>query len=79
MKKNEEIIEINFDNTKSEFEKFITDALKESNINNIYDQLLKAYDELPNYLEQIKNSKKIAFILNSNISLNYFSKNSKKL
>ena len=67
MKKNEEIIEINFDNTKSEFEKFITDALKESNINNIYDQLLKAYDELPNYLEQIKNSKKIAFILNSNI------------
>ena len=67
MKKNEEIIEINYDNTKSEFEKFITDALKESNINNIYDQLLKAYDELPNYLEQIKNSKKIAFILNSNI------------
>ena len=57
MKKNEEIIEINYDNTKSEFEKFITEALRESNINNIYDQLLKAYDELEKEVAELRQWK----------------------
>ena len=62
-----ETLNINNENTKSEFEKYIIESFKESNIINSYNLLLKAYDELPNYIEQVRHSKKIAFILNSNI------------
>ena len=62
-----ETLNINNENTKSEFEKYIIESFKESNIINSYNFLLKAYDELPNYIEQVRHSKKIAFILNSNI------------
>ena len=67
MIKNNETLNINNENTKSEFEKYIIESFKESNIINSYNFLLKAYDELPNYIEQVRHSKKIAFILNSNI------------
>ena len=67
MKENEEIIKIEYDKSKPEFEQLIIDSFKEPNITNSYNQLLKAYNELPNYIEQIKNSKKIAYIININI------------
>jgi len=67
MIKNNVTLNINNENTKSEFEKYIIESFKESNIINSYNFLLKAYDELPNYIEQVRHSKKIAFILNSNI------------
>ena len=67
MIKNNVTLNINNENTKSEFEKYIIESFKESNIINSYKYLLKAYDELPNYIEQVRHSKKIAFILNSNI------------
>ena len=67
MIKNNVTLNINNENTKSEFEKYIIESFKESNIINSYNLLLKAYDELPNYIEQVRHSKKIAFILNSNI------------
>ena len=67
MIKNNVSLNINNENTKSEFEKYIIESFKESNIINSYNFLLKAYDELPNYIEQVRHSKKIAFILNSNI------------
>ena len=67
MIKNNVTLNINNENTKLEFEKYIIESFKESNIINSYNFLLKAYDELPNYIEQVRHSKKIAFILNSNI------------
>ena len=67
MIKNNVTLNINNENTKSEFEKYIIESFKESNIINSYNFLLKAYDELPNYIEQVRHSKKIAFILNANI------------
>ena len=67
MIKNNVTLNINNENTKSEFEKYIIESFKESNIINSYNFLSRAYDELPNYIEQVRHSKKIAFILNSNI------------
>ena len=67
MIKNNVTLNINNENTKSEFEKYIIESFKESNIINSYNLLLIAYDELTNYIEQVRHSKKIAFILNSNI------------
>ena len=50
MIKNNVTLNINNENTKSEFEKYIIESFKESNIINSYNFLLKAYDELPNYI-----------------------------
>ena len=67
MKSNDEALKVDFDNNKLEFEILIKSSVKESNISNCYNQLLKAYNELPNYIEKIKNSKNKAFILNFSI------------
>ena len=67
MKSNDEALKVDFDNNKLEFEILIKSSVKESNISNCYNQLLKAYNELPNYIEKIKNSENKAFILNFNI------------
>ena len=67
MEQNDEALKVEYENTKPEFEKIIVESFKETNIINSYNILLKAYNELPNYIEQAKNSKKISFILNYNI------------
>ena len=67
MKSNDEALKVDFDNNKLEFEILIKSSVKESNISNCYNQLLKAYNELPNYIEKIKNSENKAFILNFSI------------
>ena len=67
MKSNDEALKVDFDNNKLEFEILIKSSVKESNISNCYNQLLKAYNELPNYIEKIKNSENKAFILNISI------------
>ena len=67
MIKNNEALNVINENAKSDFEKFIIESFKESNIINSYNFLFRAYDELLNYIEEIRHSRKIAFILNSNI------------
>ena len=67
MIKNNEALNVNNEKSKSDFEKFIIESFKESNIINSYNFLFRAYDELLNYIEEIRHSRKIAFILNSNI------------
>ena len=67
MEQNDEALKVEYENTKPDFEKIIIESFKETNIINSYNLLLKAYNELPNYIEQAKNSKKISFILNYNI------------
>ena len=67
MEKNDEVLKVEYENTKLEFEKLLIESFKESNIINSYNLLLRAYNELSNYIEQVKNSKKISFILNFNI------------
>ena len=67
MKENDEIIKVENDKSKSDFEQLIQNSFKESNITESYSHLLKAYNELPNYIDQIKNSRKIAYIINTNI------------
>ena len=67
MEQNDEALKVEYENTKPEFEKIIVESFKETNIINSYNLLLKAYNELPNYIEKAKNSKKISFILNYNI------------
>ena len=67
MKSNDEVLKVDFDNNKLEFEILIKSSVKESNISTCYNQLLKAYNELPNYIEKIKNSENKAFILNFSI------------
>ena len=67
MIKNIEALNVINESTKSEFEKLIIESFKESNIINSYNFLSRAYDELPNFIEEIRHSRKIAFILNSNI------------
>ena len=67
MKSNDEELKVDLDNNKLEFEILIKSSVKESNISNCYNQLLKAYNELPNYIEKIKNSENKAFILNFSI------------
>ena len=67
MKENDKIIKVEYDKSKSEFEQLILNSFKEPNITNSYNHLLKAYNELPNYIDQIKNSRKIAYIINTNI------------
>ena len=67
MIKNNEALNVINENAKSDFEKFIIESFKESNIINSYNFLFRAYDGLPNYIEEIRHSRKIAFILNSNI------------
>ena len=67
MEQNDEALKVEYENTKPEFEKIIIESFKETNIINSYNLLLKAYNELSNYIEQVKNSKKISFILNYNI------------
>ena len=67
MIKNNEALNVINENAKSDFEKFIIESFKESNIINSYNFLFRAYDGLPNDIEEIRHSRKIAFILNSNI------------
>ena len=67
MEKNDEVLKVEYENTKLEFENQLIESFKESNIINSYNLLLRAYNELSNYIEQVKNSKKILFILNFNI------------
>ena len=67
MKNNDEVLKVEINKNKPEFEILIKNSVKESDVSNCYNQLLNAYNELPNYIEQIKNSKKITYILNFSI------------
>ena len=67
MKNNDEVLKVEINKNKPEFELLIKNSVKESDVSNCYNQLLNAYNELPNYIEQIKNSKKITYILNFSI------------
>ena len=67
MEKNEESIQVDELKIKTEFEKKLIEAFKESNVLNSYELLSQAYAELPKYIEQIKNKTFSSFILNSNI------------
>ena len=67
MEKNEESIQVDELKVKTEFEKKLIEAFKESNVLNSYELLSQAYAELPKYIEQIKNKTFSSFILNSNI------------
>ena len=67
MKSNDEILKVEFDKNKPEFEILIKDSVKETNISNCYNKLLKAYNKLPNYIEKIKHSQKKVYILNFSI------------
>ena len=49
MIKNNEALNVNNEKSKSDFEKFIIESFKESNIINSYNFLFRAYDGLPNY------------------------------
>ena len=49
MIKNNEALNVINENAKSNFEKFIIESFKESNIINSYNFLFRAYDGLPNY------------------------------
>ena len=60
-------ISLNIKSEKSEFEKLLTESSKTQDITSTYDLLKQSYEELSNYIEEIKNSKKISYILNSNI------------
>ena len=74
--KNEESIQVDEIKTKSDFEKKLIQAFKETKIIKCHDSLSQAYLELDKYIEQIKNQKNSSFLLNSNIldKLNRLSK-----
>ena len=67
----EESVKIDVVKEKSIFERAIIEAFKQTKVADIYEKLLIAYEELPNYIDEIKkgneqdNNKK--FILNLNI------------
>ena len=67
MEKNEESIQVNENKIKSEFEKKLIESFKQAKVVDSYELLLQAYNELPKYIEDIKDKKISLFILNINI------------
>ena len=67
----EESVKIDVEKEKSIFEKDIVEACKQSKVSDVCEKLSKAYEELPEYINEIKKvneqEKKHNFILNSNI------------
>ena len=67
MEKNDETLQIYEIKIKTEFEKKIIESFIESKVVNSYELLSKAYQELPKYIQQIKEKKSSSYILNPNI------------
>ena len=67
MEKNIEVLQVNENKIKSEFEIKLIESFKQTKVADSYELLLQSFYELPKYIEKIKDKKKQSFILNQNI------------
>ena len=67
MEKNIEVLQVNENKIKSEFEIKLVESFKQTKVADSYELLLQSFYELPKYIEKIKDKKKQSFILNQNI------------
>ena len=67
----DESVKVEVGREKSTFERAIIEAFKQNKVSDVCEKLNIAYDELPNYIEELKKEnqeeKKHNFILNPNI------------
>ena len=67
----EDSVKLDVTKEKSIFERAIIESFKQNKVKDIYEKLLIAYEELPNYIDEIKKEneqdKKHNYILNLNI------------
>ena len=66
----EDSVKLEVTKEKSTFERAIIEAFKQKKVSDVYEKLLIAYEELPNFIEEIKGNEKdknTNFILNLNI------------
>ena len=67
MEKKDEVLPVNEIKIKTDFEKKIIESFIETKVANSYESLSQAYQELPKYIQRIKDKKNSSYILNPNI------------
>ena len=67
MEKKDEVLPVNEIKIKTDFEKKIIESFIETKVDNSYESLSQAYQELPKYIQRIKDKKNSSYILNPNI------------